>query len=81
MDESEGPRVFEEGAITQVIGANGFNLYIGTLHIKCVEKVEVTTEDGKSVVTIKFRRKNDRDDREIEENVRLVKMLPWVRVV
>jgi hypothetical protein len=78
MDESDGPRVFEEGAITQVIGANGFNLYIGSLHIKHVERIEITTGGKNPVVKIKFQSGRSRD---IEENARLVKTLPWVNIV
>jgi hypothetical protein len=78
MDESDGPRVFEEGTITQVIGANGFNLYAGSLHIKYVERVEITTGGENPVVKIKFQSGRSRD---IEENIRLAKTLPWVNII
>jgi len=78
MDESNGPRVFEEGTITQVIGAEGSNIYVGSLHIKYVEKVEITTGGENPVVKIKFQSGRSRD---IEENVRLAKTLPWIEII
>ncbi len=81
MSELNGPRVFEEGVITYVVGADEFNLYVGTLRVKYIEKVEITTENEKSVVKIKFQRKNNKESMEIEENIRLVKTLSWIDVI
>jgi len=80
MEESNGPRVFEEGAITQVIGIDGSNLYAGTLRIKHVEKIEVAFDfkTGTPTVKIKFESKNEKNSREIEENARIIKALPWI---
>lgn len=80
MEEADGPRVFEEGTVTQVLGPDSFNLYVGALYVKHVESAETLVDPctGKMKVRIKFKR--DRTQ-EVEENMRLVKTLPWVEII
>jgi hypothetical protein len=83
MRESNGPRVFEEGTITQVIGPDGFNLYIGALCIKHIQSIQTTidTQSGERLIKIRFRNTIEREIREIEENVRIAKTLSWIEII
>jgi hypothetical protein len=75
-----GPRVFEEGALTLVIGPDSFNLYVGPTHLGCVDEAEANLNVEKSAVGIKLRKKNSKHDQELEDCIRLIKTLPWVKI-
>jgi hypothetical protein len=80
---TDTPRVFESGAITQVIGARGITLYVEHLELEYVHKVKTETcpETGRSSVHIWFQQSFDKEiSRKIEENIRIAKMLPWITI-
>jgi hypothetical protein len=76
-NEEDGPRVFEEGALTLVIGPDKTNVYVGSICLKRVDAIKIE----ESIVSISLdKKKNSKHDQEIEDSLRLVKTLPWVKL-
>ena len=67
------PKVFGDGVLTICLNADRQDLYVGTNKIGYCEKIEI--KDGE--VAVKF---PDMKSLEIEENVRLVKTLNFIKV-
>lgn len=77
-----GPRVFEEGALTLVVGPDGANAYVGSTHLGRVEIIvaAINLQIQKSDINISLSKKNSKHDQELEDCIRLIKTLPWVRI-
>ena len=76
---AEPPRVFENGAITLTINPDGFRLYVGSLEIDRVNDVKIDLNRlNRPDISIKI---GDGTSLEIDETMRILKMLPWLKIV
>lgn len=66
-----GPRVFQEGTVTIVVGPDGVRTYVGTSEVRSVSHVVVDAgEDGRKVgITVDSS----------EEDLRLIRSVPWIQ--
>jgi hypothetical protein len=80
---SAGPRVFEEGAVTLVLAPSGASLWAGTHCVSMYGAVSVEVGEDRSVrAVVRFSRSHDAEVAlRIEENVRLMRTVPWVEVL
>lgn len=78
----DGPRVFEDGAVTLVLGSNGAALYAGAHRVTTFSSVRADVgEDGSVRMEVRFSRSHDPDvGLRIEENKRLLGPFPWATV-
>ena len=75
------PRVFEEGSLTLVINQDGVRLYSGTHEINYIKEINTNHDPDSNDVEIKFKYDNNSDvSLKIEENKRLVRTLPFIKV-
>lgn len=77
-----GPRVFEEGALTLVVGPDGANAYVGSIHLGYVETIvaAINLKIQKSSINVSLSKKNSKHDQELENCMRLIKTLPWIKI-
>lgn len=77
------PRVFEEGAVTLVLTQTGAALWAGAHCVSMYGAVTVEVGEDRSVkATVRFSRSHDvKVALRIEEDIRLMRAVPWVEVV
>jgi hypothetical protein len=81
MNMDNDPRVFGSGDVTVCAGQDGLRLYAGQAEIGYVRRMEVLYEGGRPAVSVTFATSHDPEvSRAIEEAMRVLKGLPWVRV-
>lgn len=80
---TDGPRVFESGFLTLVMGAQGVSVHAGRHQVKMFDSINASmSDDGSVSLEIKFSRSHDPSiELQIEENVRLVSGVPGVTVI
>lgn len=72
------PRVFGEGTITVTVNKDGFRIYIGTLELDHVTQAQIDLSMlNEPDIFIKISSENML---ETDENMRIVKTLPWVKL-
>jgi hypothetical protein len=85
MSKADGvPEVFGEGDVTIVMSSTGMRLYLGTILVGCLEKVEASAgPDGMSPsLTVTFPKSHETAvSTTIEENARVLRAAGWVRVL
>lgn len=69
------PKVFGVGTVTLVLDGSSISLYIGTEQVKSISSVQII--DGR--VEVSFSR-NEKETVQNEEQLRLVKTVPWLSV-
>jgi len=75
------PKVFGIGDVTVSMNQDGTRLYIGHLLIGYLSKLDVKFEDSKLSVEVSFYQTFDPViTKDIEEMIRTVKTVPWIRV-
>lgn len=78
------PRVFEDGAVTVVAGPGGCRVYVGAVELGHLGQllVELGPAEGPPQVKLVLRRGTGEEDRlRIDEELRIVKSVPWIEVV
>lgn len=81
------PRVWGDGVATVAVGQDGMSLWIGQVRVEFVKSMDLrikASEDGSSSVSLEVSFHHSWEQalsRQIDENVRLVMTIPWVRVV
>lgn len=71
------PKVFGIGDITMSMNQDGICLYVGHLEIKCINKLNIKFENGQLGIDMSF---NSTMTKDVEEMIRTVKTVPWIRV-
>lgn len=82
MSRPDGtPEVFGDGDITLVVNSEKACLYVGTVQVEFLDGVVVEIESkSKPVVSVRFPR-DENSQMRVEENARLLRALPWVKVL
>lgn len=76
-------RVFDPNTVTAAISQDGATVSVGAVDLKYVKSLSVDcdSESGIRHVVVEFFRSHDAAvSREIEQNVRLARTLPWLAV-
>jgi hypothetical protein len=76
---SESPRIFENGTITLVINPDGFRLCVNTLEIDHIQSIKIDLNRlNKPDISIIL---GDGTPLEIDETMRVIKTLPWLKIM
>ena len=77
------PKVFEDGTVTIVVGQEigSCSIYINSMEIKYVTSCNVISDNINQKISIKFLKSDDKNlSMKIEESIRIVKILQWVKI-
>jgi hypothetical protein len=83
MKEKE-PQVWGNGDVTIALGMKGFRIWIATLPIKYIEKLElhINPKTNKTELELQFESSQDSKIQiSIEENIRIAKTISWVKII
>ena len=74
-------KVFGVGDVTICSNQEELRLYVGHLEVSYIKKLEVKFENNKAYIDVSFFTSHEPETaKSIEEAVRTVKTIPWIRV-
>lgn len=81
MKEKE-PQIWGNGNVTIALGVKGYRIWVETLLIEHITKVEFRANEDKIELELKFESSQDSKIQiAIEESIRIAKTMPWIKIV